>query len=134
VYATSDTGLGKEFMEGIHSTGYIFVPASGIMASLPYISWFVEKAVSPLFHQIGADPAIAATAILASDMGDYQLADILKSSLEGWMIAIGLAYWLSVPKALELEKLDRAAGIIGPDEYLDKPQTATNTEVAATKE
>ncbi len=24
----SDEGLGKEFMEGIHSTGYIFVPAA----------------------------------------------------------------------------------------------------------
>ncbi|MEH7473709.1 ethanolamine utilization protein EutH, partial [Priestia megaterium] len=31
---------------------------------------------------------------------------------------IGLAYWLSVPKALELERKDREAGIIGKDEYL----------------
>ena len=31
--------------------------------------------------------------------------------------AVGLAYWLSVPKALQLEQQDRAAGIIDADEY-----------------
>ncbi|MCM3079963.1 ethanolamine utilization protein EutH [Brevibacillus invocatus] len=116
----SDTGLGKEFMEGLHSTGYIFVPAAGIMASLPYISWFVEKAVSPLFHQIGADPAIAATAILASDMGGYQLANMLKSSLEGWVMALivgfmaGATIVFSIPMGLAmLDKRDHKYMALG---------------------
>jgi ethanolamine transporter len=43
---------------------------------------------------------------------------VMVGKLSGGIIAIILAYWISVPKALELEKLDRAAGIIGKDEYL----------------
>ncbi|MGZ0052140.1 ethanolamine utilization protein EutH [Brevibacillus gelatini] len=116
----SDEGLGKEFMEGIHSTGYIFVPAAGIMASLPYISWFVEKAVSPVFHKIGADPALAATAILASDMGGYQLANILKSSTEGWVMAMivglmaGATIVFSIPMGLAmLDKRDHKYMALG---------------------
>ncbi|TGV29734.1 ethanolamine utilization protein EutH, partial [Mesorhizobium sp. M00.F.Ca.ET.186.01.1.1] len=116
----SDEGLGKEFMEGIHSTGYIFVPAAGIMASLPYISWFVEKAVSPIFHKIGADPALAATAILASDMGGYQLANILKSSTEGWVMAMvvglmaGATIVFSIPMGLAmLDKRDHKYMALG---------------------
>lgn len=116
----SDEGLGKEFMEGLHSTGYIFVPAAGIMASLPYISWFVEKVVSPLFHKIGADPALAATAILASDMGGYQLANILKSSTEGWIMAMvvglmaGATIVFSIPMGLAmLDKRDHKYMALG---------------------
>ncbi|MDF2683901.1 MAG: ethanolamine utilization protein EutH [Brevibacillus sp.] len=116
----SDEGLGKEFMEGLHSTGYIFVPAAGIMASLPYISWFVEKAVSPIFHAIGADPALAATAILASDMGGYQLANILKSSTEGWVMAMvvglmaGATIVFSIPMGLAmLDKRDHKYMALG---------------------
>ena len=61
----SDEGLGKQFMEGLHAIGHIFVPAAGIMASIPYLSWFIDKVAGPFFAAIGADPAIAATAILA---------------------------------------------------------------------
>ncbi|MED1915062.1 ethanolamine utilization protein EutH [Brevibacillus sp. DP1.3A] len=116
----ADEGLGKEFMEGIHSTGYIFVPAAGIMASLPYISWFVEKAVSPIFNKIGADPAIAATAILASDMGGYQLANLLKTSTEGWIMAMivglmaGATIVFSIPMGLAmLDKRDHKYMALG---------------------
>lgn len=34
-------------MEGIHATGYIFVPAAGIMASIPYLTVIIEKACGP---------------------------------------------------------------------------------------
>lgn len=45
---------------------------------------------------------------------------VMVGKLSGGIIAIILAYWISVPKALELEKADRASGIIGKDEYLPK--------------
>src|SRR5690554_1804195 len=73
----SEEGLGKEFIEGLHSIGPIFIPVAGIMASIPYLSRFIEAAVGPLFALIGADPSIAATTIIAVDMGGYQLADAL---------------------------------------------------------
>src|SRR5690606_10502272 len=47
---------------------------------------------------------------------------IIVGKISAGAIGIGLAYWLSVPKALELEKKDREAGIIGKDEYLPKEE------------
>lgn len=106
-----DNGLGKEFMGGLHAVGHIFVPAAGIMASIPYLTIFIEKVVSPVFNKIGADPAIAATTILASDMGGYQLANALKDSYEGWIMALivgfmaGATIVFSIPMGLAM--LDR---------------------------
>jgi ethanolamine transporter len=46
---------------------------------------------------------------------------VLIGKISAGFIAVGLAYWLSVPKALQLEAQDRAAGIITKGEYLDLP-------------
>ncbi|WP_240376765.1 ethanolamine utilization protein EutH [Bacillus piscicola] len=104
----SDHGLGGQFMEGIHQVGHIFVPAAGIMASIPYLSLFIDKVAGPFFGMIGADPAIAATTILASDMGGYPLADVLKQSQEGLIMALitgfmaGATIVFSIPMGLAL--------------------------------
>lgn len=82
-----ETGLGKEFIEGLHSIGPIFIPVAGIMAAIPYLSQFIRVVVGPLFALIGADPSIAATTVIAVDMGGYQLADALAGSRDAWMIA-----------------------------------------------
>lgn len=117
-----DRGLGKEFMNGLHAVGHIFVPAAGIMASIPYLTLFIDRFVGPFFNMIGADPAIAATTILASDMGGYQLADALKASYEGWVMALivgfmaGATIVFSIPMGLAmLDKRDHkymALGVI----------------------
>ena len=75
-------------MEGIYTIGPIFANSAGIMASIPFISKFIEHVFGPMFDKIGADPAIAATSILATDMGGYQLAEVLKESYEGWIMAM----------------------------------------------
>lgn len=115
-----DRGLGKEFMSGLHAVGHIFVPAAGIMASIPYLTWFIDRFVGPLFNMIGADPAIAATTILASDMGGYQLADALKTSYEGWVMALivgfmaGATIVFSIPMGLAmLDKRDHKYMALG---------------------
>jgi ethanolamine transporter len=116
----SENGLGKQFMEGLHATGYIFVPAAGIMAAIPYLSWFIEKVCGHLFAKIGADPAIAATTILATDMGGYQLAEVLKQSYEGWIMAMivgfmaGATIVFSIPMGLAmLDKRDHKYMALG---------------------
>lgn len=116
----AEKGLGKQFMEGLHSVGYIFIPAAGIMASIPYLSWFIDKAAGPFFAAVGADPAIAATAILASDMGGYQLAETLKNSYEGWIMALivgfmaGATIVFSIPVGLAmLDKRDHKYMALG---------------------
>ncbi|CAH2714539.1 hypothetical protein BACCIP111895_01711 [Neobacillus rhizosphaerae] len=55
---------------------------------------------------------------------------VMVGKLSGGILAIILAYWISVPKALELEKMDRANGIIKKDEYLpiSKPQAIKNAK------
>lgn len=85
-------GLGKEFLEGLHAIGPIFVPVAGIMASVPFLSRAVRAVLGPLFASIGADPAIAATSIIATDMGGYQLAHALAGSTESWIMAMVVGY------------------------------------------
>lgn len=83
----SESPLGKEFSAGLHAIGYIFIPVAGIMASIPYLSAFVDAVAGPVFHAVGADPAMAATSIIAVDMGGYQLAKALALTHEGWIMA-----------------------------------------------
>lgn len=88
----SQQGMGKEFIEGIHCIGPTFIPVAGIMAALPYLSKFVESTFGPVFASIGADPAIGATTIIAVDMGGYQLAQVLATTKENWLMAMVVGY------------------------------------------
>jgi ethanolamine transporter len=42
---------------------------------------------------------------------------LIIGKLAAGIIAMLLAVWIAVPKALELEKEDRESGVIAPDEY-----------------
>ena len=64
----SDSGLGKEFQEGLYSIGALFVPGACIMAAIPHISRVVSAGIETLFITIGRDPPIAATTIIAVGM------------------------------------------------------------------
>ncbi|MEX1082303.1 MAG: ethanolamine utilization protein EutH [Halofilum sp. (in: g-proteobacteria)] len=87
-----EEGLGKEFIEGLNSIGPIFLPVAGIMASIPFLSAAIEGGIGPLFALIGADPAIAATSIIAVDMGGYQLAEALAQTTDSWIMAMVVGY------------------------------------------
>ncbi|GGP14086.1 ethanolamine utilization protein EutH [Oceanobacillus neutriphilus] len=90
----AETGLGREFMEGFYVIGQIFVPCAGIMASIPYLSQFISTVIGPFLNQFGIDSAIAATSMIAVDMGGYQLADVLAETRESWIIAMVIGYFL----------------------------------------
>ena len=116
----SEKGLGKEFMEGIHATGHIFVPAAGIMASIPYLTVMIESVFGPFFDALGADPALAATMIIASDMGGYHLASALAASKEALIMALitgfmgGATIVFSIPMGLAmLDKRDHKYMALG---------------------
>jgi len=100
--------LGNQFLEGINSIGPIFLPVAGIMASSPYLTWFVSKIFGTMFGAIGADPAMAATTFIAVDMGGYQLADALAQTRESWIMAMTTGYMagativFSIPVALKM--------------------------------
>ncbi|MGE0218302.1 ethanolamine utilization protein EutH [Mycolicibacterium sp.] len=82
-----DRGIGHEFKEGIYALGPLFVPVGGVMAGLPYLAWFVENVIGRVFALFGADPAMAATTFIASDMGGYQLAHATAGSTGAWVTA-----------------------------------------------
>ena len=109
----SESPLGKEFTAGLHSIGHIFIPVAGIMAAIPYLSAMISATLGPVFSAVGADPAMAATSLIAVDMGGYQLAAALAQSPEGWIIAsltgfmAGATIIFSIPVGLAmLEKKD----------------------------
>lgn len=85
-------GIGKEFKEGIHSIGPIFLPVAGIMASVPYLSVFVEAITGRIFAAMGADASMAAGALVAGDMGGYQLAHATASTPDSFVMATATAF------------------------------------------
>jgi ethanolamine transporter len=103
-----ESNLGKQFLEGINSIGPLFLPVAGIMASLPYLTQFVNNVFGPLFQAIGADPSMAATTFIAVDMGGYQLAESLAETKENWIMAMMVGYMLgativfSIPVGLKM--------------------------------
>ena len=116
----SESPLGKEFNSGLHSIGHIFIPVAGIMAAIPYLSAFISSVVGPLFQAVNADPAMAATTIIAVDMGGYQLAETLSKSKEGWILAsitgfmAGATIIFSIPVGLAmLDKEDHQYMAVG---------------------
>lgn len=116
----SESPLGREFSAGLHAIGYILIPVAGIMASIPYLSAFVDAVAGPLFHAVGADPAMAATSIIAVDMGGYQLAKGLAMTHEGWIMAsitgfmAGATIIFTIPVGLTmLEKEDHQYMAVG---------------------
>ena len=109
-----ESKLGQEFVAGIDSIGPICLPTAGILAAAPFFTAFVKVVFGPLFSSLGADPAMAATTIVAVDMGGYQLADALAQTRESWIMAMITGYMagativFTIPVALKmLEKKDQ---------------------------
>ena len=74
--------LGSRFTEGFAAFGSIALTMSGIIVLVPLIGQAISP-VAPLFLSLGIDPAIFSGAILANDMGGYQLATEIAASHEG---------------------------------------------------
>lgn len=115
-----DSGLGGEFKAGLHSIGPIFIPVAGIMASIPYLSVFVERVIGPVFGVFGGSPAMAATTFIAVDMGGYQLAEATAENTDVWIMAMVAGYMagatlvFSIPVGLAmLEKVDHKYMALG---------------------
>lgn len=108
----NESELGQQFLEGIYSIGPIFIPVAGVMASAPYLAAIIKTIFGPAFSLVGADPAIAATTIIAMDMGGYQLADVIASTRESWIMALFTGYMAgativyNIPVALKMLRVE----------------------------
>ena len=59
-----DTGLGRDFMDGLCSIGIIFVPVTGMKASVPLLSVTIQHCLGSAFASIGADPFVPADSVV----------------------------------------------------------------------
>ena len=116
-------GLGKEFEEGITAMGSLALAMLGIICLAPVLAGLLKPVVVPVFRLLGADPAMFAGSILASDMGGGALAQQMtedpQAALFGGVLCgsmLGATVVFTIPVALGiLEEKDRpflAKGIL----------------------
>ena len=67
-------GLGQEFENGILAMGSMGLAMIGIIVLSPVMAGLLRPVVVPVYEFLGADPAMFAGTLLASDMGGGQLA------------------------------------------------------------
>ena len=110
-------GLGKEFEEGILAMGSLGMAMLGIIALAPVLANLLKPVIVPLFSLLGADPAMFAGSLLASDMGagplameltDNRDAALLGGVITGSMMGATLVFTLPVAMGI-LREEDRPA-------------------------
>lgn len=110
-------GLGKEFEEGILAMGSLAMAMLGIISLAPVLAAVLKPIVVPVFSLLGADPAMFAGTILASDMGGGALAAemaqdadaaLLGGVLTGSMLGATIVFTIPVAMGI-LREEDRPA-------------------------
>ena len=110
-------GLGKEFEEGILAMGSLAIAMLGIISLSPVLANLLKPVIVPLFSFLGADPAMFAGSLLASDMGagplameltDNRDAALLGGIITGSMLGATLVFTLPVAMGI-LKEEDRPA-------------------------
>ena len=110
-------GLGKEFEEGILAMGSLAIAMLGIISLAPVLANLLKPVIVPLFSFLGADPAMFAGSLLASDMGAGPLAmeltedrdaALLGGIITGSMLGATLVFTLPVAMGI-LREEDRPA-------------------------
>ncbi|MDY4788237.1 MAG: ethanolamine utilization protein EutH [Bacilli bacterium] len=84
IFLHNKLGLGNEFKKGFDLVGPLILGITGIICFVPVIANFLNLTITPLYKALNLDPSMAVTAILAMDMGGFQLAkEIAFDSLIG---------------------------------------------------
>lgn len=101
-------GLGEKFEEGFMCLGPTALSMVGIICLAPFIAALLKPIIIPIFHVIGADPAMFAS-ILAIDMGGYPLAMALAENtyvglFSGLIVSamLGVTIVFTVPMGLNI--------------------------------
>ena len=104
-------GLGKEFEDGITAMGSLALAMLGIICLAPVLASLLRPVVVPVFRLLGADPAMFAGSILASDMGGGSLAmeltDDPQAALFGGVLCgsmLGATVVFTIPVAMGILK------------------------------
>lgn len=111
-------GLGKEFEKGYETMGPLALGMVGIVCLTPLLQRGISGTVAPLCAAFGIDPAIFG-AVLANDMGGYQLAMELASDpraglLSGLLVSstLGALLVFSIPVGLGIIQKEKQPDFI----------------------
>ena len=110
-------GIGAEFEEGILAMGSLAMAMIGVISLAPVLAAVLKPVVVPVYSFLGADPAMFAGTLLASDMGggalavqmtDDPMAAMLGGVLTGSMLGATLVFTIPVAMGI-LDEADRPA-------------------------
>lgn len=65
--------LGSQFKKAFALMGPLFLSIAGLIASVPLLSYVIKNSLGIVFNNMGLDPSVIASSLLAIDMGGYQL-------------------------------------------------------------
>ena len=110
-------GSGKEFEAGILAMGSLALAMLGIISLAPVLANILKPVIVPVYHFLGADPAMFAGTILACDMGGgalaLELTDNYGAAMLGGLLTgsmLGATVVFTIPVAMGiLEEGDRPA-------------------------
>ncbi len=116
-------GLGEKFEEGILAMGSLGLAMLGTISLAPVLAAVLKPVVVPVFSLLGADPAMFAGTILASDMGGGALAmemtadrdaALLGGVITGSMLGATVVFTLPVAMGIlrEEDRPEMAKGIL----------------------
>ena len=116
-------GVGKKFEEGIQAMGPLTLSMAGLLVLTPVLSSIFKPVVVPLFHAIGADPAMFAGILFGIDMGGAPLAEELAESAQAAQLGgiitasmLGATIVFTIPVGLGLidpaERKSLAKGVL----------------------
>ena len=110
-------GIGKDFEEGILAMGSLAMAMIGVISLAPVLAAVLKPVVAPVYAFLGADGAMFAGTILASDMGGGALAAEMAGSREAALLGgvitgsmLGATLVFTIPVAMGiLQEEDRPA-------------------------
>ncbi len=127
VFLNNKFGYGEKFEEAFMAMGPLALAIVGIMCFAPVLGSLLTPVATPLFRLFGADPAMLAGSVLASDMGGFALAGqmtqnpqvqalsgILLGSMMGVAVIFVIPYTSTVVEKQDMPFLSKGimAGII----------------------
>lgn len=112
-------GLGKHFEEGILAMGSLALAMVGVISLAPMLAAVLKPVVVPLYSLLGADAAMFAGTLLASDMGGGTLA--MEMTTDPQAALLGGVLTGSMMGATIVFTIPIALGILQPE---DRPALA----------
>ena len=106
-------GLGEKFEKAFFTMGSLVLSMTGMLIIAPVLAELLGPVMTPVFHVIGADPAVFAGMFMGTDRGAAPLAEVLaldprSGMFAGYVISsmMGATVVFHIPVAMEIAGQD----------------------------